>query len=67
MVNETGLDETKVDETAVDKIAVDEPGPHPCTSSYHFTVMTQSVYNEPMISTYPSYIASQTPAFDIYT
>ena len=36
-----------------------------CTSSYHFTVMTQSVYNEPMISTYPSYIASQTPAFDI--
>ena len=29
--------------------------------------MTQSVYNEPMISTYPSYIASQTPAFDIYT
>ena len=29
--------------------------------------MTQSVYNEPMISTYPSYIASQTPSFDIYT
>ena len=29
--------------------------------------MTQSVYHEPMISTYPSYIASQTPAFDIYT
>ena len=29
--------------------------------------MTQSVYNEPMISTYPSYIASQTRAFDIYT
>ena len=26
-----------------------------------------SVYHEPMISTYPSYIASQTPAFDIYT
>ena len=37
-----------------------------CSSSYHFTVMTQSVYNEPMISTYPSYIASQTPTFDIY-
>ena len=31
------------------------------------TVMTQCMYNEPMISTYPSYIASQTPAFDIYT
>ena len=29
--------------------------------------MTQSMYNEPMISTYPSYIASQTPAFDIHT
>ena len=27
--------------------------------------MTQGVYNEPKISTYPSYIASQTPAFDI--
>ena len=27
--------------------------------------MTQSVYNEPIISTYPSYIASQTLAFDI--
>ena len=64
MVNETGFDETKVDETAVDKIAVDEPGPHPCTSNYHFTVMTQSVYNEPTINTYPSYIASQTTAFD---
>ena len=38
-----------------------------CTSSYHFTVMMQGVYNEPMISTYPSYIASQTSAFDIYT
>ena len=29
--------------------------------------MTQSMYNEPMISTYPSYIASQKLAFDIYT
>ena len=29
--------------------------------------MTQSVYNEPIISTNPSYIASQTLAFDIYT
>ena len=29
--------------------------------------MTQSVYNEPVISTFPSYIALQTPTFDIYT
>ena len=29
--------------------------------------MTQSVYNEHMISTYPSYIGSQTPAFYTYS